>query len=84
MDHVCSVDGCYERGKYLSDKADWFCEEHKPEKLFKYMYEDIKENKDEEIITNVKIKHNTCYKSRKEAEKILREFLIADGYNVGD
>ncbi len=40
--------------------------------------------KDEEIITEIKIKHNTCYKSRKDAEKFLKEMLIADGYQIID
>lgn len=40
--------------------------------------------KDEEIITTVKIKHNTCYKSRKEAEEELKKFLRLDGYRIID
>lgn len=34
MDKICATPGCYERAKYYSYKFDWFCEAHKPEKLF--------------------------------------------------
>lgn len=91
MRHICSVNGCYGNGRYYSDKCDWFCEEHKPEKLFDYsikkttkIFTNINETIDEEIITTVKIKHNTCYKSIKEAEEELKNLLRLDGYRVID
>lgn len=36
MNKICSKEGCYNKAKYYSDKAEWFCEEHKPDKLFGY------------------------------------------------
>lgn len=50
------------------------------EKVFSLLYG----IKDEEIITTVKIKHNTCYKSRKKAEEELKNLLRLDGYRVVD
>jgi hypothetical protein len=39
---------------------------------------------EEEIISTIRIKHNNCGKSREQAEKFLKELLIADGYQVVD
>lgn len=60
---------------------DLFFDIYKSEKSSQH---NTKENKDKEIITTIKIKHNTSYKSRKEAEDKLKEYLRLDGYRVLD